>query len=108
MLFFTLPSILDGHGFQILTCEGGNHIRQEKRNEMHKHFLELKATGVEYLKSVQCTAYVSVGAGRPGPGWFPCGIILPFESKQYIPAVSLCQRSHVAASHYCICNQFER
>jgi hypothetical protein len=75
---------------------------------MHKHFLELKATGVEYLKSVHCTAYVSIGAGRHGPGCFPCGIILPLESKQYIPAVSLCQRSQVAASHFRICNQFER
>jgi hypothetical protein len=63
--FLYAPQLLDGHGFQLRLLEDGNHTRQDKRNEMHKHFLELIATGIEYLKSVRYTAYVSVGAGRP-------------------------------------------
>ncbi len=35
-----------------------NHIRQEKRKEIHEPFLESKSTGVEHLTSGQFTAYV--------------------------------------------------
>ena len=35
-----------------------NHIRQEKRKEIHEPFLESKSTGVEHLTSGQFTAYL--------------------------------------------------
>ena len=35
-----------------------NHIRQEKRKEIHEPFLESKGTGVEHLTSDQLTAYL--------------------------------------------------
>ncbi|OLB55128.1 MAG: hypothetical protein AUI01_08560 [Ktedonobacter sp. 13_2_20CM_2_56_8] len=52
------PVILDGHGLQLLMSEAGNHIRQEKRKEIHEPFLESKGTGVEHLTSDQLTAYL--------------------------------------------------
>jgi len=50
--------ILDGHGRELLMSAACNHIRQEKRKEIHEPFLESKSTGVEHLTSGQFTAYL--------------------------------------------------
>jgi hypothetical protein len=62
--------ILDGHGLQLLMSAAGNHIRQEKRKEIHEPFLESKSTGVEHLTSGQLTVYVWMkrDVGRFCPG----------------------------------------
>src|SRR5258708_16558576 len=66
----------------------GNHIRQEKRKEIHEPFLESKSTGVEHLKSGQLTVYLWMrrDVGRFCPGKFvPVlmigGQVLTFQGK---------------------------